>query len=243
MKPVITRAMILAAGLGTRMRPLTNILPKPLVRVCGKTLIDHALDRLVEAGVSDVVVNSHYLADLLEAHLTQRDHPTLVISRETELLETGGGLVKALPLLGDAPIFVVNADSFWANGTHSTLARLAAAFDPARMDSLLLLHRTVTAIGYDGQGDYFADQLGRLRRRSGGAVAPYAYAGVHILNPKILQGYEVRRFGLGSVWDRLQDQERLYGQVHDGLWFHVGTPDDLTATEDYCRERRLFGEW
>lgn len=232
-------AMVLAAGYGKRMRPLTDTRPKPLIEVCGRTMLDHVLDRLEEAGVTRVVVNSFYLADQIEAHLVKRATPLTVISREDILLETGGGVVKALPLLGDQPFYAINADIFWFDGAIPALDRLARGWDDERMDSLLLLQRTVTALGYEGTGDYFADPAGVLKRRVGGQVAPYLYAGVQILHPRAMVGRPEEPFSRNLVWDEQQEAGRLHGLIHDGLWFHVGTPEDLRATEEYLSEHRL----
>jgi N-acetyl-alpha-D-muramate 1-phosphate uridylyltransferase len=239
----ITTAMILGAGRGLRMRPLTDATPKPLIPVQGRPLIDHAIDRLVAQGVRRIVVNVHHLADRMEGHLAARDDIEIVTVRETALLETGGGVVNALPKLGSDPIFVVNADSLWLDGAIPALDRLARRWEPGAMAALLMLQRTTTAMGYDGPGDYFADQLGRAKRRSRGGllggVAPYVHGGVHILDPTALKGRVAERFRLSEAWNGFEDEGRLYGLVHDGLWFHVGTPEDLAETEQYLGERRF----
>src|SRR5687767_10370108 len=180
----IDRAMVLAAGLGTRMRPLTDALPKPLVAVAGKALIDHVLDRLASAGVTNAVVNVHHMADAIEKHLKERTRPTILISDERgELLDTGGGVVKALKLLGDRPFFHINSDTIWIEGVTPNLGRLAAMFDPAGMDAVLLLAATATSIGYDGRGDFAMGPDGRLKRRGEREVVPFVYAGAAILSP------------------------------------------------------------
>jgi MurNAc alpha-1-phosphate uridylyltransferase len=235
----ITTAMVLAAGYGKRMRPLTDNRPKPLIEVCGRALLDHALDRLGDVGIERVVVNAHYLGEQIVDHLAKRSSPRCLLSMEDALLETGGGVVKALPLLGAEPFYVINADIFWLDGAIPALERLARGWDDSRMDSLLLLQRTVTALSYDGPGDYFADAAGALTRRQGGEVSPFLYAGVQILHPRSLAGRPEAPFSRNLVWDEQQAAGRLFGIVHDGLWFHVGTPGDLQATEEYIDEHRL----
>ena len=225
------RAMVLAAGLGKRMRPLTDTTPKPLLAVAGRTLLDRALDRLADAKIERAVVNVHYLGAQIEAHLKSRTTPPIAISREDVLLETGGGVAKALPLLGDAPFFAVNADVLWLDGATPALRRLARAWDDAQMDALLLMQSTATARGYEGRGDYFLDAVGRLKRRRGSEVAPYVYAAVQILHPRLFQGAPSGAFSLNVLYDKAQEAGRLWGIVHDGLWFHVGTPEDLAATD------------
>jgi MurNAc alpha-1-phosphate uridylyltransferase len=232
------RAMVLAAGLGKRMRPLTDTLPKPMVEVAGQPLIDHVLDRFAAVSVRDIVVNLHHLRAKLEAHLAARRDMRITLSPENELLETGGGVTKALPLLGDAAFFAANADVLWYDGATPALARLAEMWDDDKMDALLLLQRTVTAHGYEGHGDYFLDPVGRAKRRRGQAVAPYVFAGVQILHPRLFKDGPQGAFSLNRLYDRAEEAERLYAVAHDGLWFHVGTPDSIAATEeelDYVR--------
>lgn len=232
------RAMVLAAGLGKRMRPITDTIPKPMVEVAGQPLVDHVLDRFASVGVHDIVVNLHHLGHKLEAHLQRRRDMRITFSPETELLETGGGVTKALPLLGSGAFFAANADMLWFDGGTPALARLAEMWDEEKMDALLLLQRTVTAHGYDGAGDYFLDPLGRAKRRRGQAVAPYVFAGVQILHPRLFKEAPQGAFSLNRLYDRAEESERLYGVAHDGLWFHVGTPDSIAATEeelDYVR--------
>ncbi|MBI3452428.1 MAG: nucleotidyltransferase family protein [Rhodospirillales bacterium] len=227
-------AMVLAAGLGKRMRPLTETLPKPLIPVAGRTLIDRVLDRFAEIGIERAVVNLHHHRGQLEAHLKQRaeqEKPPLVLSPETELLETGGGVVHALPALGDAPFYVANADVLWLDGYTPALLRLARAWDETKMDALLLLQRSATAFGYEGRGDYFLDPLGRVRRRASHEVAPFVFAGVQILHPRLFKDAPTGAFSLNRIWDRAEAAERLWGVAHDGLWYHVGTPADVAATE------------
>ena len=224
-------AMVLAAGLGTRMRPLTNDRPKALVEVGGKPLIDHMLDRLAEAGVETAVVNVHWFADRLEQHLAQRTAPKVVISDERALLlETGGGLKRARKLLGDEPCWVANIDSVWTQPTDN-LGALAEAWDPERMDVLLLLARREASIGFEGAGDFFLGDDGRLTFRGDAPSAPFAYMGVHITKPGIVADEPRGPFSLTRVWRRLAEQGRLYGQVLDGFWMHVGDPASRAEAE------------
>ncbi|GAB3122907.1 nucleotidyltransferase family protein [Novispirillum itersonii] len=227
------RAMVLAAGLGTRMRPITDHTPKPLISVGGKTMLDRVLDHLLAAGVKDVVVNVHHHPGKIRSHLAQRrGGPSTTISDETErLLETGGGVRNALPLLGPNPFFVANADIIWLEAARPALERLGRHWRPDRMDALLLVKRTADAWGYDGLGDFFMDGTGVLRRRGEGEVAPYIYAGVMILKPDAMIGTPDGPFSLNVVFDRLLAGNRLYGVAHDGPWFHVGTPDSIVPTE------------
>ena len=226
------RAMLLAAGLGRRMRPLTATAPKPLIEVHGKALIDHALDRLAEAGVETAVVNVHYLADLLEAHLARRTRPAIVVSDEREaLLDTGGGIRKALGHFADAPFFLTNTDGIWLEGARPNLRRLAEAWDAARMDALLLLASTATSVGYDGAGDFVMSPEGRLQRRAEREVAPFVYAGVAILHPRLFAGAPDGAFSLNLPLDRAIERERLWGLRLDGLWMHVGTPAAVKQAE------------
>ena len=223
--------MVLAAGLGLRMRPLTERLPKPLIEVAGRALLDRILDHLAAAGVDTVVINVHHLAALMRAHLAARERPRIVISDETtQLLETGGGVAKALPLLGAEPFLAVNGDVLWFDGTQPTLRDLARFWRPDQMDALLLLQPTVSAIGYDGVGDYRMDQAGRLTRRRDG-VAPFLFAGLQILSPALFEGLAPEPFSLNRVYDRAEAQGRLYGVRHLGRWMHVGTPESIAEAE------------
>jgi N-acetyl-alpha-D-muramate 1-phosphate uridylyltransferase len=225
-------AMVLAAGLGTRMRPLTNDRPKALVQVGGKTLIDHTLDRLVEAGVTRAVVNVHAFADALEAHLRRRDDLDIIISNErARLLETGGGVRQALPLLGESPIYVCNIDSVWEEPAGSAIARLAERYDPVRMSALLMLAEMSQQLGYDGAGDFFQNSEGRISFRGEAARAPLAYMGVQILDPLLFESEPVEPFSLTVIWRRLADQGRLYGAPLGGFWMHVGDPRSREAAE------------
>ena len=230
--------MVLAAGLGTRLRPVTDTIPKPLVEIDGRPLIDHAIDRLASAGVEHVVVNVHYKAAMIAAHLARRDHPRVELSEEAELLDTGGGVARALPLLGEA-FFVVNSDVFWLDNEPTALLRLAAAFDPAITDAVLLLQRTATAVGYDGSGDYLLDPLGTPRRRREGEVAPYLFAGIQLLHRRLFDEVPGPVFSSVRLFDRAEAAGRLAAIVHDGEWYHVGTPEGLALTRERLSSRRI----
>jgi MurNAc alpha-1-phosphate uridylyltransferase len=218
-------AMVLAAGQGTRMRPLSDSLPKPLVKVDGRTLIDHCLDGLAAVGVKRAVVNVHHLADQIEAHVKTRRTPTVVISDERgTLLETGGGVMRALPLLGDQPFMLRNSDSFWLDGVRPNLEWLAAAWDGNRMDGLLLLASTVRASGYSGRGDFMLDTHGRLSRRPERRIAPFVYAGAAILAPRLFSRAPQGAFSLNLLFDQAIEGGRLFGVRLDGLWINVENP-------------------
>jgi MurNAc alpha-1-phosphate uridylyltransferase len=225
--------MVLAAGLGRRMRPVTATKPKPLVEVGGRALIDHALDRLAAAGVELAVVNVHYMADRLIDHISGRRMPPVKISDERErLLETGGGVVKALPLLGEDPFFLLNSDSFWVEGPKPNLRTLADAWNSDQMDALLMLAPTVAAIGYDGPGDFFMDAAGRLTPRPEHDVAPFVYTGVAMVNPSAMFADAPQGpFSLNLLIDRISEAGRLFGIRMDGMWFHVGTPAAIDEAE------------
>ena len=225
-------AMVLAAGLGQRMRPITDKLPKPLVQLRGEAMLDTILDRLESAGIAKTVVNLHYLGAMIETHLKDRKTPAIAYSKEEDLLETGGGVTKALPLLGEAPFFVLNGDVCWLDGLTPALQRLAEAWNEDEMDALLLLHPTCSAFGYDGVGDYFMDPEGRLRRRQERQIAPFIYAGIQILHPRLFDAAPTGSFSLNKLYDKAQEAERLWGLRHDGEWYHVGTPQELRAVED-----------
>jgi MurNAc alpha-1-phosphate uridylyltransferase len=214
------------------LRPLTDTLPKPLVPLAGRAMIDHVLDRLSDAGITRAVVNVHYLADQIERHLKPRPMPEIVISSERDtLLETGGGVVRALPLLGDAPFVIHNSDSVWIENSVSNIARLLNAWNDVRMDSLMLLAPTATSLGYDGKGDFHIGNDGRLERRAPHEAAPYVFAGVSIIHPCMFKGEAERPFSLNRVWDRAIAAGRLFGIILDGLWMHVGTPDAIIEAE------------
>jgi MurNAc alpha-1-phosphate uridylyltransferase len=232
--------MVLAAGLGTRLRPITDTIPKPLVQINGRGLIDHAIDRLEAAGVEHVVVNLHYKAAMIAEHLAHRDHPRIELSEEAELLDTGGGVARALPLLGEA-FFVVNSDVFWLDGRASALLRLAAAFDPSLMDGVLLLQPTATAVGYDGSGDYFLDVRGNPRRRRDGEAAPYLFGGIQLLHQRLFDTTPGPVFSLVRLFDRAEAAGRLGAIVHDGEWYHVGTPEGLALTRKRVSSHRAEG--
>lgn len=221
--------MVLAAGLGKRMRPLTENRPKPLVELAGRTLLDRALDHLAAAGIGRVVVNSHYLGEMVAAHLADRDGLTL--SPEADLLETGGGVKAALPHLGDGPFLVVNSDSVWSDGATPAIERLAARWDDTEMDALLLLHPTVSCDGIHDRGDYNLEPDGRVLRRIEPKIAPFVFTGIQLLHPRLFDGAPDGPFSLNLLYDRAQEAERLFGLRHDGEWFHVGTPEELAATE------------
>lgn len=230
-------AMLLAAGFGTRMRPLTDRTPKPLLPLAGKPLLDHALDRLEEAGVETVVVNAHWLAGQIDAHLEARKAcpPRTILRREATLLDTGGGVKAALDLLGPDPFFVVNGDAFWLDGPRPALQRLAAAFDPHEADGVLLVHRTFQVQADVGFGDFVLDKWGRLGRRPEREVVPYIYAGLQVISPALLAGTPDGAFSMNRAWDTAMAAGRLRGAVHDGLWFHLSTPADLTEAEATLR--------
>jgi N-acetyl-alpha-D-muramate 1-phosphate uridylyltransferase len=232
-------AIVLAAGLGMRMRPLTDTRPKALVEVMGRPLIDHALDRLAAADVNLAVVNLHHFADQIEAHLASRKRPKVIFSDEREgLLNTGGGVAKALSQLGTAPFFLLNSDSLWIEGVTPNLSRLGQAFDAGRMDVLLLLAPAATAVGYEGGGDYFMDAGGGLRRRTGDEKAPFVYAGAAILSPTLFEGAPDGAFPLTPLFDRAQEKGRLFGFALEGTFLHVGTPAALVAAEEAIRRAR-----
>ncbi|MGF1550866.1 MAG: nucleotidyltransferase family protein [Sphingomonadaceae bacterium] len=227
-------AMVMAAGLGRRMRPLTATRPKPLIEVGGKPLIDHCLDRLRAAGVKRAVINVHYLADALIGHLKNRvEGIEILVSDEREqLLETGGGLVRALPLIDAERFFVVNSDNLWIDGPTDALRQLAAAWDDGEMDALLLLVPQARAHCHGGRGDFHMTATGRLRRRRAGAVAPFVYTGIQIVSRRLFEGeLPDGPFSTNLLWDRAIEENRAYGSVHQGLWFDVGTPENLKRTE------------
>ncbi|MEJ0017926.1 MAG: nucleotidyltransferase family protein [Acetobacteraceae bacterium] len=234
-------AMLLAAGFGTRMRPLTDRTAKPLLPLGGRALIDHALDRLAEADVERVVVNAHWQADQVAAHLAGRTRPRIALRREASLLDTGGGVKAALPLLGTDPFFVVNGDAFWVDGPHPALSRLKAAFDPATVDGVLLVHRTFQVHADVGFGDFAVDQWGALRRRGERQIVPYIYAGLQLIAPALLAGTPDGAFSMNLAWDAAIAAGRLRAVVHDGLWFHLSTPADLAEAESIL-QARLTGD-
>src|SRR5579863_450327 len=225
-------AMVFAAGLGLRMRPLTETIPKPLVQVGGKPLIDHCLDRLAGIGVERAIVNVHYLADQIETHLKGRRRPEIIISDERgKLLDQGGGIGKAAALIGDAPFFICNTDAFWLEGPRSNLARLAAAWNPERMDIALLAAATVSAVGVDWPGDFSMSADGLLTKRKEREVAPYVYAGLGIVKPELFQGCKDEVFRLAPFFFEAAERGRLHGVRLDGTWIHVGYPDAIAEAE------------
>lgn len=225
-------AMVLAAGYGQRMRPLTLTRPKPLVEVAGKALIDYGFDRLRAAGVRHAVVNVHYLAEQVEAWARKQASPAITISDErVEILDTGGGVAKALPLLGDSPFFVINSDSFWQDGPDPALERLRAAWDDGLMDCLLLLCPLPQTVGYDGTGDFVREPDGRLVRKAKAEGEPLAYIGGYLVSPRLFENAPQGKFSMNVLWDRAIAQGRLHGVVHTGKWLHVGTPDAIPLAE------------
>jgi MurNAc alpha-1-phosphate uridylyltransferase len=229
--------MVLAAGLGTRMRPLTNHVPKPLVKVRGKPLIDHVIDRLAQAGVELVVVNVHHHAALLKDHLAKRKDVEIRISDESErVLGSGGGIFKALPLLGGEAFFVHNADSIWVEGYGQALARMIARWNPEEMDALLLVASLVNAIGYEGTGDFMMDADGLQSRVPEQRLSPFAFPGVQIVHPRFFEGCSEGDFSVNPLWDRAIARGRLCGMRLEGVWMHVGTPDALVQTEEFLAD-------
>lgn len=230
-------AMVMAAGLGKRMRPLTATRPKPLVEVAGKPLIDHVLDRLRTAGVENIVVNVHYLPGSVEAHLAAKAGGlNVTISDERDqLLETGGGLVKAAPLIHDDPFLVVNSDNLWIDGPADTLKLLASHWDSSRMDALLLLVPHARAQNHRGLGDFHMDRAGRLRRREKARIAPFVFTGIQIVSKALLRDAPEGAFSTNVFWDRAIEEGRCFGAVHQGLWFDVGTPKSIVETEAFLQ--------
>jgi len=224
-------AMVMAAGFGKRMRPLTASTPKPLVRVAGKPLVDHTLDRLTEAGIEKAVVNVHYLADALEAHLEERERPRIVISDERdELLETGGGMVKAQGQLPD-PFFCLNSDNIWVDGPRGAFAELSARWDTDRMDALLLLVPHKGAANYDGRGDFNMNPMGLLSRRRPGRIAPFIFTGIQLVSHRLLRDAPEGKFSTNIFWNRALGEGRLFGVAFGGRWHEVGTPQAIAPTE------------
>ena len=229
----LSTAMLMAAGLGKRMRPLTATRPKPLVRVAGKALIDHALDKIEAAGIGRVIVNVHYLPDSVIAHLNARKSGAeyLISDERAKLLETGGGLMKAAPLLGDQPFLCANSDNLWVDGPRDSILMLAELWDDAKMDALLLMIPHARATCHTGPGDFHMAADGRLARRKPGHVAPFVYTGVQILSPRVLVDPPSEVFSTNIFWDRAMAAGRLYGASHPGLWFDVGTPQAIPVVE------------
>ncbi|KAA5607174.1 nucleotidyltransferase family protein [Roseospira marina] len=235
--------MVLAAGKGSRMRPITKRTPKPLIKVRGVPVIDWTLDRMATVGVETCVVNVHHLADDVRAHLAHRKTPTIVFSDETDqLMDTGGGVKRALPLLGPDPFLVANGDILWLDGIRPALTRLAEAWDPARMDMLLLVVPLASANGYEGRGDFCLDGWGRPRRRKSHEIAPFVHGGVLITTPTLFEDTPDEPFSLNRLFNRAMDEERLYATVHDGEWYHVGTPAALALAEAKLGEPNLCSD-
>lgn len=232
-KPAVTGAMVMAAGLGKRMRPLTASTPKPLVRVAGQALIDHTLQHLARSGVRDVVVNVHYLADALEAHVAKAPFGmSYTISDERKkLLETGGGLVKALPMIDADPFFCVNSDNIWVDGPRAALDQLAREWDAERMDALLLLVPHARAHHHGGSGDFHLDGSGRVSRKMERKVAPFIFTGIQLMTKKLIGGQPGEAFSTNRFWDQGIENGRLYGSIFDGEWFDIGTPAAIKPTE------------
>ncbi|MFQ5533511.1 MAG: nucleotidyltransferase family protein [Sphingomonadales bacterium] len=224
-----SRAMVLAAGLGLRMRPLTDDRPKAMIEVDGRSLIDRAIDRLADAGIKQIVVNLHYKASLLKSHLASREAgPAIQFSDETELLlETGGGVRAALDRFEGQPFFVINSDVIWLDGVQNTLLQMAARWDPEVMDALLLMVPTVGAVGYDGTGDFTMTADGHLTRKAESRVAPYLFGGIQILDERSFVNTPDGPFSLNLLYDRAQGRNRLFGSRHEGLWLHVGAPESI----------------
>lgn len=233
---VTRRGMVLAAGLGRRMRPITETTPKPLIPVAGRPLLDWAIDHMAEAGVELIVVNVHHLGEQIEAHLKGRSSPKIVVSREPERLETGGGVAHALEHFEDEPFFVFNGDAFLLNGPSPALSVLSAGWDDAAMDGLLLVHPTIEAFGYVGDGDFCMDPFGLLSRRPERQLAPYLFTGVQVLHPRLFRKAPSGPFSLNVLYDRAMAAGRLRGVLHDGKYFHVGTPADLGVAETYMSQ-------
>jgi len=228
-----TRAMIMAAGLGTRMRPLTNTMPKPLVKVGGKALIDHAMDRLAAAGVTTFVVNLHYKADMIKEHLAGRKGLEIIYSDETDgLLGTGGGVAKALHHFGNEPFFIHNSDTIWVEGYGAALERMKQRWNPDTMDALLLMAAMINSVGYEGIGDFMMDAAGRLARVPAGRVSPFAFPGVQIVHPRLFANPPKGGFSTNVLWDRAIEKERMFGMRLEGLWIHVGTPQAVAEADE-----------
>ena len=232
----ITHAMLLAAGLGTRMRPLTNTRPKPLIEVEGKAMIDYVLDALKGSGVEQVVVNTHYLADMIEAHVKHRASPSVTISDErSQLLDSGGGVKKALPYLGSEPFLILNSDAIWLDGPKSNVTRMINEWDPTKMDILLLLASTSNAVGWGNKGDFAMDQHGRLNRPKAGEITPFAYSGVAVFKPELFCDMP-DIFSLNVLFNRAIEAGTLFGIRLEGLWMHVGTPEAVEEAELKIRQ-------
>ena len=234
----IDAAMVLAAGLGLRMRPLTDDIPKPLIEVAGQSMLERVLDHLAHARIARAVVNLHYLGERIVEHLAGRERPEILFSHEKDVLETGGGVARALLQLGDKPFLVINSDTVWLDGPRPALERMRRLWDGRRMDALLMLYPTTAASGYQGTGDFFMDAEGRLARRGEKSVAPFVFTGVQILHPRLFEGAPEGKFSLNILYDRARGKNRLFGLRHDGAWYHVGTPEALKSAEAKIGARR-----
>ena len=233
-------AMVFSAGLGTRMRPITDACPKPLVRVGGRALMDYTLDALAQAGVERAIVNVHWLAEQIESHMAARQHPRIIVSDErAKLLDQGGGIVKALPQLGPDPFFICNTDAFWIEGPRSNLRAMADAWDPDKMDVLLLVAATAKSVGVDWPGDFNMAPDGRLTQRAEGQVAPFVYSGFGIVKPDLFAGQTREVFRLAPIFFEAAARGRLYGVRLDGLWLHVGTPEAIADAEAAIARSKL----
>jgi MurNAc alpha-1-phosphate uridylyltransferase len=229
--------MVLAAGLGTRMGTLTHDKPKPLVPVLGRTLIDRVIDRLTQGGVTQVIVNVHYKAEMLKAHLARRKDVDIVICDESDaILDTGGGVAMALPHFNGEAFFAQNSDSLWVEGMGKAMSRMRDRWDPETMDALMLLAPCTSAIGYDGRGDFEMDSLGHLNRREEMRLAPFVWTGLQIIHPRLFENAPKGRFSINKLWDRAIEKERLFGVRLDGVWIHVGTPEGLEDAEAFLRD-------
>lgn len=233
-------AMVLAAGLGTRMRPLTLTKPKPLLEVGGRTMLDHALDKLVNIGIQRVVVNTFYLPEQIEAHLNAREDVEVVISRESELLDTGGGIKNAREWLGDRPFFALNADLPWLDGPESSLKRMAAAWNPDTMDQLLLVMRREKARGFNGKGDFMMEPSGKLWRKDAPLPRSHVWISAQIMKPELLEEIHEKSFSNNKIFDLVEARAKLFGLEHDGACFHAGTPQDLAEANRLLEEE---GGW
>ena len=238
---ILPKAMIFAAGLGTRMKPITNTIPKPLVKIHGKALIDYNLDRLQRLGVKEVVVNVHYFADQIEQHLSHRTSPKIHISDErNKLLDTGGGFMKALPVIGTNPLYLLNSDNIWIDENNASLAKLSASWDVAKMDMLLLLATADQNYGYFGSGDFVATESGQLRRKTADDDSALIYTGVAIIKPRVFEGLVLRKFSLNQIFDTLIENNKLFGVQMSGRWYHIGTPEVIDAVADEIMENAQF---
>lgn len=229
-------AMILAAGLGKRMRPITDAMPKPMVQVNGTPLIGHVMNRLVDAGVEHAVVNLHYFGEQIQDFLSTETRLKITYSPEHDLLETGGGVKNAMPILGTDPFYVINSDAFWLDGYENALHRLAREWQGDEMDALLMLQSTVYAYGYQGFGDFIADPDGKIDRRPESEVTPWLFSGIQILHPRALDNTPDGAFSLNVVYDQSRNSDRLYGMIHDGEWFHIGTPESIPEVEEFLNQ-------